>query len=706
MSRVSIHPDLILHILYGSPDGRRYTQDTPVLPDVWLHFGREIGEPLQGLIVPRNDHQAHHVANELQKRIQDFRSSSKKKEMLQRAGANISDMPGLIALSCQFDEVVNVILPLTRWWESDGMNAFVELPESQIAKHATEAFKKLQSIEIDDAAANTYRDLSLRRLARDFKTTTVSNSVEETSYHQLPDSTVRVLLVIALIHAGRLHDNSLAKVGMDIRVGGEPRKLVGTQHLHAISPSDLGKALRDVLRVKFLRNSEIARTRHYGAKTEKSKVKFDSKLIFTLSVNRDGDGAVADSVKTTKADAARRLFALSNGKITWAVIDSGIDARHHAFRDYPSDYVFDENVDWDKLEEDVPQKNSRVQRRYDMTLVSELRNRDILGDDAARKELAKRIQTLVDMPPAGGRNLPALKDIEDLLEEARRDLENGRPLNWDLAEQLTRTRHDLPPSRHHGTHVAGTLGGRWPETKYGETTWVEGMCPDIQLYDFNVIGGSLKATEFAVIAAMRLIRHLNERNDFMVVHGANLSLAIPHDVTNYACGRTPVCVECETLVSNGVVVVAAAGNAGYNVFKTKDRELPLHTETSIADPGNAEAVITVGSTHRMEPHNYGVSYFSSRGPTGDGRMKPDLVAPGEKIDAPICSQQFATLEGTSMAAPHVSGSAALLMARFPELVGNPYRIKQILCDTATDLGRERTYQGCGLVDVLRALQSV
>jgi subtilisin family serine protease len=87
-------------------------------------------------------------------------------------------------------------------------------------------------------------------------------------------------------------------------------------------------------------------------------------------------------------------------------------------------------------------------------------------------------------------------------------------------------------------------------------------------------------------------------------------------------------------------------------------------------------------------------------------MKPDLVAPGEKIDAPICDNEFATLEGTSMAAPHVSGAAAMLMSRFPELIGNPKRIKDILCATATDLGRERAYQGHGLVDILRALQSV
>ena len=64
------------------------------------------------------------------------------------------------------------------------------------------------------------------------------------------------------------------------------------------------------------------------------------------------------------------------------------------------------------------------------------------------------------------------------------------------------------------------------------------------------------------------------------------------------------------------------------------------------------------------------------------------------------------MEGTSQAAPHVSGAAAMLMARHEELIGQPERIKQILCETATDLGRERDFQGHGLVDVLRAIQSV
>jgi subtilisin family serine protease len=106
------------------------------------------------------------------------------------------------------------------------------------------------------------------------------------------------------------------------------------------------------------------------------------------------------------------------------------------------------------------------------------------------------------------------------------------------------------------------------------------------------------------------------------------------------------------------------------------------------------------------PHKYGVSYFSSRGPTGDGRLKPDLVAPGEKIESVTPRGRWATLDGTSMAAPHVSGAAALLIARHRELAGRPARIKEILCKTATDLRRERAFQGAGMVDVLRALQSV
>jgi serine protease AprX len=59
-----------------------------------------------------------------------------------------------------------------------------------------------------------------------------------------------------------------------------------------------------------------------------------------------------------------------------------------------------------------------------------------------------------------------------------------------------------------------------------------------------------------------------------------------------------------------------------------------------------------------------------------------------------------------MASPHVSGAAAMLMARYSETIGHPRRIKQVLCQSATDLGRERSFQGHGMLDVLRAFQSI
>jgi len=135
---------------------------------------------------------------------------------------------------------------------------------------------------------------------------------------------------------------------------------------------------------------------------------------------------------------------------------------------------------------------------------------------------------------------------------------------------------------------------------------------------------------------------------------------------------------------------------------------------SIADPGNTERVITVGSTHPDRPLEYGISYFSARGPTADGRLKPDLVAPGDGIESAYGYRSAdddvwtGTLveSGTSQAAAHVSGCAAILLARNCELIGKPEEVKSILLRTATDLGRDRNFQGRGLVDVLRALQEI
>jgi subtilisin family serine protease len=255
-----------------------------------------------------------------------------------------------------------------------------------------------------------------------------------------------------------------------------------------------------------------------------------------------------------------------------------------------------------------------------------------------------------------------------------------------------------PPLSRHGTHVAGILAADWRENE------LRGICPTLRLIDVRVLDAEGKGDEFSIVAALQLIRHINEQAGRMVIVGVNLSLSVPHDVANQSTGWTPVCVECDRLTRSGVVVVASAGNAGFEGGTTTVGF--GYNTVSISDPGNTDSIITVGSTHRSEPHRHGVSYFSSRGPTADGRQKPDLLAPGEDIDGPVPGNGLQAMHGTSQAAAHVSGAAAMLMARHRELIGRPERVKEILCNTATDLGRERSFQGHGLVDALRAIQSV
>jgi subtilisin family serine protease len=256
--------------------------------------------------------------------------------------------------------------------------------------------------------------------------------------------------------------------------------------------------------------------------------------------------------------------------------------------------------------------------------------------------------------------------------------------------------------------VAGILAADWRASDKPAPADhdVQGMCPDIELYDLRVFDEAGESDEFQVLSAMQFVRHLNSRSDRTAIHGVNLSFSIRHEVDKYAAGATPVCDEAHRLIGSGVIVVAAAGNQGRGGYVDRGRRVEGYRAISITDPGNAEKVITVGATHRERPHTYGVSYFSSRGPTGDGRAKPDLVAPGERITAPVPDVGLQSKDGTSQAAPHVSGACALLIARHPELMGNPDRVKEILMKSCTDLGRERAFQGAGIVDVLRAIQAV
>jgi subtilisin family serine protease len=263
--------------------------------------------------------------------------------------------------------------------------------------------------------------------------------------------------------------------------------------------------------------------------------------------------------------------------------------------------------------------------------------------------------------------------------------------------------------------VAGIIAGQEFEPADREQAYY-GIAPQTQLHVYKVLRDDGEGRDSWIIKALDHIAILNEKSGKLVVHGVNLSLGGPFDAEVFGCGHSPLCEELRRLWRIGVLVCVAAGNEGVANLVTVGpdgrslEQLQLNSDLSIGDPANLEEAIAVGSVHKEFPHLYGVSYFSSRGPTADGRGKPDVVAPGEKIES--CNSSFieqdrAThyipLSGTSMACPHVSGLLAAFLSVRREFLGRPDEVKRLLLQHAIDLGRDRYHQGAGMPNLIHML---
>lgn len=648
MTKPPISRAAMEQLMFGAGKVRRFTQDTPVLPDVWLRFAgvptddedekRTFGEPLKVLIAPYREAPAGKVRNALAERLAAARGTSEWKALAKKR----ADRPRLIynqstvAATISFADLVRVVLPMTEWWRT------------KVAKHT----------EPGSFAKTAVRNY-------------IADAVKDPEH---PPKNPNITLGPDVLWL--------------VRVVGALAMAYGAKPVPARLKSDKPDLRKDKVPQKFWRDLADAAL---DAIAGLESVPPPDAKIHSVSANRRAGPTVSGSILAVKADAARRVFEINCSELAWAVVDSGIDATHPAFRK--------RNFDPEK-----DRSPTRIRGTFDFTSIELL-----LDPDAGMEDLPPGVKKRVQAARAAAKKS---KILDDEFDHLKTSLRLGHSIDWKLIQRfieipMNEYSVDDIPLNDHGTHVAGVLAADWRVDDKGKPSEnLVGVCPDLNLYDFRVLGPDGSGDEFNVMAALQFVRFLNTTNDVLAVHGVNLSMSIPHDVTNFACGRTPICDEAERVVNSGIVVVAAAGNQGYRKFTTPDGTIESFSSISITDPGNADLVITVGATHRTRPHTYGVSYFSSRGPTGDGRSKPDLVAPGEKIASPLPHQSEGTKDGTSQAAPHVSGAAALLMARHNELVGRPMRIKEVLCSTATDLGRERYFQGAGMLDVLRALQAV
>ncbi len=373
---------------------------------------------------------------------------------------------------------------------------------------------------------------------------------------------------------------------------------------------------------------------------------------------------------TVKADAAHRAYSALGANITWAVIDSGIEATHPHFGAYKT------------LADDV------ADLHMDFLQPGVLRPLDRPADPCGH---GTHVAGII----AGG-----------LLSQP-----------GQAADYTVRLGERIQASGDPDSDVEAV-----EERPLADGESLTGVAPRCKLVSLRVLDESGNGVSSDVIRALQYVREqLNGNGKMLRVHGVNLSLGYPFNPRWFACGQSPICVEVDRLVRSGVVVVVAAGNSGYGQVATNAGQLNSGLAQTIMDPGNAELAITVGSTHRDMPHTYGVSYFSSKGPTGDGRAKPDLVAPGEAITSCAVGQLLTTVwnvqpeektafylddSGTSMAAPHVSGVVAAFLSVRREYIGRPEEVKRIFLQTATSLGRERYFEGNGLIDLMRAIQSV
>jgi len=239
------------------------------------------------------------------------------------------------------------------------------------------------------------------------------------------------------------------------------------------------------------------------------------------------------------------------------------------------------------------------------------------------------------------------------------DLDGGKVIAWkDFVSDSIAPYDD----RGHGTHCASIAAGTG-DAPYPK----QGVAPGAALVGVKVLDSSGSSPSSRVIAGI----------DWVVANKAIYNiriLSISFGSDGSSDGKDAVSLACNNAVDAGLVVCVSAGNKGPQ-------------KNTIGSPAAAAKPITVGAMSKLyTPGSYFLCDFSSRGPTKDRRVKPDICGPGLYIFAAKAGtrDQYAMMSGTSMSTPFVAGTAALMIDAKPDLT--PAAIKSNLMSTVQDWG--------------------
>lgn len=231
----------------------------------------------------------------------------------------------------------------------------------------------------------------------------------------------------------------------------------------------------------------------------------------------------------------------------------------------------------------------------------------------------------------------------------------------------------------HGTHCAGILGasGYCSKGKY------KGIAPEVNILPIKVLDDNGNGKSSDILSAVQWIIDTKEVYKTRII---NFSLGA---VAEYRERKDPLVKAANRAIDNGLIVVAAVGNSGPK-------------RNTILSPATSRYVISVGALDTNKtPDNSDdiIANFSSRGPTLDRIRKPDLIAPGVNIMSLSYKNlnNYTALSGTSMAAPIVSGAAALLLNSNPNY--NHFDIKKLLINSCTKIKAPSYDQGAGILDL-------